>query len=66
MCALHLSVNKVDYLFESKINFERSTIYHFIVSDKLCRHITEYSVRHEGDNLSDHHPIILKLDVPMV
>mgnify|MGYP000079041494 CR=1 FL=1 len=60
-----LDISLVDYSYESKVNFDRSAIDHFIFSDKLADCITEYSVRHDGDNLSDHDPVVLKLNIPI-
>ena len=50
----------IDYTFESKINFSRSKIDHFFVSDNLVPNISACDVLHEIDNCSDHSPIVLK------
>ena len=43
---------------------ERSTIDHFFWSDNIVELIIENMSKHEGDNLSDHSPVILKLKFP--
>ena len=35
---------------------------HFLVNNALFRHIKGYCSIHEGDNVSFHEPIVLKLD----
>ena len=44
-----------------KINGEKTTIGHFIVSENLCNLVSEYSYLQEGDNLSDHSPVRLQV-----
>ena len=56
----------IDYTYESKVNAERSTIDHIIVSEKLSHFVTRYNVVHSGSNLSDHSPVCLVMDIPVV
>jgi hypothetical protein len=58
--------SSINYTFESKINGSRSTLDHCIVSEDLFHQVLQYSVRHEGDNLSDHSPVELVLAIPML
>ena len=52
---------EIDYTFESKVDQHRSVIDHiFICENLLCKN-SKYFVTHEGDNLSDHSPIIRTL-----
>ena len=53
----------VDYTYESNINNSNSIIDHFIVSDNLYMGIEEYESVHDGDNLSDHCPLLLKMNM---
>jgi len=61
----HVKSN-VDYSYESKSNGSRSMLDHVLMSDGLLGHVTEYYTLHEGDNLSDHSPITVKLNLPML
>lgn len=47
----------VDYTCENRSNGARSLIDHFILSSNLAHLITTASVKHSGDNLSDHSAI---------
>lgn len=58
--------SRVDYTFESKATGTRSTIDHFVLSENLHSKIQMYSVLHEGDNLSDHSPVVLSLSLPVM
>jgi hypothetical protein len=51
----------VTYTYESKANGERSTIDHFLVSENLYDNVSTYHSIHEGDNFSDHSPLLLNL-----
>lgn len=55
----------VSYTFESKINGIKSTIDHFLVSANLLPVVTHYVSIHEGDNLSDHCPISMWLNIDL-
>ena len=53
----------VDYTYENDFNNVQSTLDHFIVSSSLTSKIVEYFTVHEGDNLSDHSPVYMSIDV---
>ena len=55
----------VDYTFMSKINGNRSTIDHFLLTDNLFNTICRYRCIHEGDNLSDHSILQVELQLPV-
>ena len=55
----------IDYTFESLSNGERSWLDHFFLSENLRSQSLDYSVIHEGDNLSDHSAIVLELLIPV-
>ena len=59
------SSNKVDYTYESKVSGERSTLDHFLISENLFDLVAHYTVKHDGDNLSDHSPVCLRLTIPV-
>ena len=61
-CLKICSLGTIDYSYESKINGLRSHLDHFIVSENICDLVTNVSVRHDGDNLSDHSPVIAEID----
>lgn len=61
--AIHHECSNVDYTFESKASGERSLLDHFIVSENLVGSICEHNVVHRGDNLSDHSPIEITMDI---
>lgn len=58
--------SSIDYTFESMASGVRSFLDHFIVSENLLDKVLCYEVIHDGDNLSDHVPIRLTLDIPLV
>ena len=58
-------MSNVDYTYCSKINNERSCLDHLLLSDNLFNIICQYECKHDGDNLSDHDPIIMSLDLPV-
>ena len=62
---ISLNLAQVDYTYESKATRNKSLIDHFIVSNNLSSRVESYKVIHEGDNLSDHSPIILGLAIPV-
>ena len=65
-CALH-SKSSVDFTFRSRVPpFSSATLDHFLVCDTLQREIVSFRVLHEGDNLSDHCPVILELNLSFV
>ena len=63
VCVQKLNMCDIDYTYESKANGSRSCIDHFIVSENVCPLIMSCAVLHDGSNLSDHDPIVLKLSV---
>ena len=62
-CGLHFEYSHVDYSYESKSNHSRSLVDHFVITENLFCNIVDYSVIHDGDNLSDHSPISMTLNV---
>ncbi len=54
-----------DFSFESKISGVRSLIDHFVLSERLFNEIVNADVIHLGDNLSDHCPISIRIDIPV-
>ena len=63
---LHICFSSdVDYTYKNDATSARSVIDHFIVSDNLSDLISEYSVTHDGDNLSDHDPIRMAIYAPV-
>ena len=59
------STSNVDYTYCSKISKERSCLDHFLLSDNLFNIICQYECKHDGDNLTDHDPIIMSLALPV-
>ena len=59
------SINPVDYthMFVSENSTSLSTIDHFIGSQQVLDLVTEGGVTHFPENLSNHSPIFIKLDV---
>ena len=51
------------YTYENVSASTESIIDHFIVSDNLFRNIIGYRSLHDGNNLSDHVPILLTLNI---
>ena len=62
--ALVSPVANVTYTYESTISNTKSLIDHFLVSDNLMRHVTQYRAVHKGDNLSDHSYVMIIINVP--
>ena len=58
-------LSNVNHTCCSKINNERSCLDHFLLSDNLFNIICQYECKHDGDNLFDHDPIIMSLDLPV-
>ena len=63
MCISHNSCN-IDYTYESIINGARSTLDHFIVTENMYGYITDVSVAHDVDNISDHSVVSIQLSLP--
>ena len=53
----------VDYTFEGKSNLAKSCIDHFIVTDHIFQRIEYCSVSHDGDNMSDHDVVSIKVSI---
>ena len=47
------------------MNSEKSWLDHFFLSENLRSQVQLYSVIHDGDNLSDHSAIYVKLSIPV-
>ena len=56
-------VCKIAYTFESKANGAQSFIDHFLISPNLGKSITECALKNDIENLSDHLPVCLHLDI---
>ena len=54
---------QIDYTYESKASGARSVIDHFIVSQNILDLIDYVDVVHDGDNLSDHSVLNIKLSL---
>ena len=65
-CCRENDITKVDFSNHSTSNQSVSLIDHFFVSVNLIVNFISYNVLHEGDNLSDHDAIRLKLKMPSV
>ena len=63
-CCCESDISKVDFSYHSTSNQSVSLIKHFLVSANLIANLILYNVFHEGDNLSDHDAICLKLKMP--
>ncbi|ELT97829.1 hypothetical protein CAPTEDRAFT_217225 [Capitella teleta] len=61
---VQLNVNRVDFTYENEATGAKSTLDHFIFNLSLCDSLIDYFCSHDGDNMSDHAPIFLTLDVP--
>ena len=62
-CVLHPS-SVVDYTYRSRAPpFSAVTLDHFLVCDTLRDEVVEYTVSHDGDNLSDHCPVLMRIDL---
>jgi exonuclease III len=55
----------IDYTYESHCNGTKTKIDHIFVTENLEHNVVSYQVLHEGDNLSDHSPIIIELNLDM-
>ena len=63
-CGLNAPVNLVDHTFESKsLESVTSIIDHFIMSQGLFSSLNEYTSVHDGDNMSDHCPIVASFSI---
>lgn len=55
--------SKIDYTYENSFSGTYSILDHFVLSECLSSCVTKYICVHEGDNLSDHSPVLLDLNV---
>jgi hypothetical protein len=53
-------ISQVDFTYTNEVIGAKSTLDHFIVSLNVYH---GYSCMHDGDNLSDHHPVQLELNI---
>ena len=53
----------VPYTYESRMNAEKSTLDHFLVCERLFPSISGYKSCHDGDNLSDHSPLSMSIEI---
>lgn len=63
-CINHV-LSKVAYTYENSFTKSKSLIDHFIITENLRGHIMKYHCLDEGDNLSDHIPVVCHIDVPV-
>ena len=66
MCGLHYEKSAVKFTFESKANGSRSIIDHFMFDMGLMSNVTKYESQHDHDNFSDHCPVIMQINIPVV
>jgi len=62
LCDNH-QCNNVDYTYESTSNRSRSTLDHFMVSENMFDFISNLSVAHDADNVSDHSVLPTSLNI---
>ena len=55
--------SSIHFTFKSKINFSESVLNYIFVSDNLINCVEKYSVSHSGDNMSDHSPLFVSLNI---
>jgi len=55
--------DKVMYTYENSFTGGRSKLDMFIVSESLAGNVSGYFAIHEGDNLSDHSPIVMNINL---
>ena len=55
-------ISDINYTHESYVHNTCSIIDHFIVSENLLDSITEYISVQDGDNMSDHGPVMCHID----
>jgi exonuclease III len=58
--------NRTDetHSFTSKIDGYNSLLDHFLVSTNLFEYVNDYHIDSDGDNLSDHLPVCISLNLP--
>ena len=57
--------SSIDYTFMSMASGDRSTLDHFLLSHNFNTRVLRYDVIHDGDNLSDHDPVCIWLDIDL-
>jgi exonuclease III len=62
-CCAHLDCNNIDFTYCSKSNGTKSTLDHFLISSELKGRVISYNTLDDGDNLSDHSPILLSMSM---
>ena len=55
--------NNIDFTYASDVSGSLSILDHFIVSENIIPYVSDYFCTHDGDNLSDHSPVYLKLKI---
>ena len=55
----------IEYTYTSDVTNSVSTIDHFIISKSLCDRINKYTTIDDLDNMSDHLPLCLSIDLPV-
>ena len=60
------SLSAVDFTYQNSASNAQSIIDHFIVSKGLSDAISQYECLHDGQNLSDHCPVLLRLNMIVV
>jgi len=55
--------SSIDFTYYNEASGSHSILDHFIVSENLFHSIESYSCLHRGDNLSDHVPVCLRLNL---
>ena len=65
MC-VEKELSSIDYTFSSGTSDCVSVLDHFIVSDEMNCYVKAYTCLHDGDNFSDHEPVMLVCDFPVL
>lgn len=60
---LSFPLASVPYTFESKINGHKSILDHVMVSENMVPFIEGYTSLHDGNNMSDHCPVSVRLNI---
>ena len=63
ICGLSCNSSDISYTCESKVYGTRSINDHFFVSENIFNSINKYCSVHDGDNCSDHSPVVLSLSL---
>jgi exonuclease III len=62
---LNSNAARVDFTYHNEFTGSKSIVDHFFLSDLLFLSVDEYVSLDDGDNLSDHVPVLLSLSVPV-